>query len=170
MPLTLTPTEDDLATAVRALLVAILPAGTPVIQGQPNRVAEPGADNYVVFTPIAQQRLSTNVDEYLAGGATKRITMDNQAGFQLDIHGDQSSNMTNLINLLWRDDFSVVELAGSGVFPLYADEPHQAPFINAENQYENRWVMTVYMQANPVVIVPQDSADTLTIQLYEADQ
>jgi hypothetical protein len=170
MTVAIAPTEDQLATSVRALLLAILPDGTEVIQGQANRVPEPVSDTFVVFTFIAQQRLSTNVDTYGVTGLEKTITMDNQQGVQLDIHGEQSSNCTQLINLLWRDDFSCLVLEGTGISPLYCDDPHQAPFINAENQYENRWVMTVYLQANPVVTVPQDSADVLEIQLYEADQ
>jgi hypothetical protein len=157
MTVAIAPTEDQLATSVRALLLAILPDGTEVIQGQANRVPEPVSDTFVVFTFIAQQRLSTNVDTYGVTGLEKTITMDNQQGVQL-------------INLLWRDDFSCLVLEGTGISPLYCDDPHQAPFINAENQYENRWVMTVYLQANPVVTVPQDSADVLEIQLYEADQ
>lgn len=170
MTITVAPTEDDVMTDTRRFLLSFLPDGTEVIQGQPNRVAEPTSANFVVMTPTGQQRLSTNVDDYPEGGMTKTITMDSQIAIQLDIHGDQSSDLTHMINLLWRDDYGVTNTDSGIIVPLYVDEPHQAPFLNGENQYETRWVMTVYLQANPVVTVPQDSATALDIQLYEADK
>lgn len=169
MPATVSPTEDDVIAAVGNFLLSFLPTGTQVLQGQPNRVAEPTANNFIVMTPTGQQRLSTNVDTQL-DFYTKQVSMDSQVAIQLDIHGDQSSDLTHMINLLWRDDYGVTNTDSESITPLYVDEPHQAPFLNAEQQYETRWVMTVYLQANPVVIVAQDSADQLAATLYEADK
>lgn len=166
---TVAPTEDDVMTDVRKFLLSFLPDGTEVIQGQPNRVAEPNSPNFVVMTPTGQRRLSTNVDTQL-DGFNKQITMDSEIAIQLDIHGPQSSDLTHTINLLWRDDYGVTNTDSGIIVPLYVDEPHQAPFLNAEKQYETRWVMTVYLQANPVVVVPQDSATQLIPTLYEADK
>jgi len=52
-----------------------------------------------------------------------------------------------------RDEYAVSQFETSGldVFPLYADDPRQMPFVNAENQVEERWVVDVVMQANPTV-------------------
>ncbi len=41
------------------------------------------------------------------------------------------------------------------------------PFLNAEQQFENRWVINAEMQANVVIRKPQQFADTLTINTYD---
>lgn len=58
------PNQATIQTAVRAFLVSILPPGIPVVQGQQNRVPEPAAGDFVVFTEMFQRRLATNIDTY----------------------------------------------------------------------------------------------------------
>jgi len=55
-------TEAQVATALRAFLLGVLPAGTEVIQAQVNRVPEPRTANFVVVTMLRRVRLRTNVD------------------------------------------------------------------------------------------------------------
>lgn len=59
---TVAPTQSQIQTVLRAFLLQILPAGTPVVLGQANRVAEPHADDFVVFWPLRRPRIATNVD------------------------------------------------------------------------------------------------------------
>lgn len=61
----LQPSQSDLTTAVRAFLLAELPAGTEVILAQGNRVPEPSSSTFVVMTPTRFARLDTNLDESL---------------------------------------------------------------------------------------------------------
>ena len=61
-------------------------------------------------------------------------------------------------------------LKGSIITPLYANEPHQSAFMSAEDQYETRWIVTIYLQAKPVLTLPQDYATGLAIETIEADQ
>jgi hypothetical protein len=57
----------------------------------------------------------------------------------------------------------------NGVAPLHADDPRQMPFINDQSQYEWRWIIEACLQANQVVISPQQFADALEIGLIEVD-
>ena len=57
-------TEAQTLTALRAFLLGVVPAGTAVIRGQDNRVAEPASQDFVVMTPILQPRLGTNETAY----------------------------------------------------------------------------------------------------------
>lgn len=59
-----TPNQSALFEALRAFLLAVLPAGTDVQQSQANRVAEPIGPNFVLMTPIRRERLATNLDGY----------------------------------------------------------------------------------------------------------
>ncbi|MGZ2484275.1 hypothetical protein ACVITL_002798 [Rhizobium pisi] len=58
------PTQSNILTALRSFLLAVLPAGTEVVQGQENRVPEPIGDDFVIMTPFLQNRLATNIDTY----------------------------------------------------------------------------------------------------------
>lgn len=56
------PTQDQANAALKAFLTLILPAGTPVLLGQINRVPETPAESFVVFEPTRFDRLRTNID------------------------------------------------------------------------------------------------------------
>ena len=87
---------------------------------------------------------------------------------QLDVHGPNSSENAQIISTLFRDDFAFQIFRNSGfdVAPLYADDPKQIPFINAEQQYEYRWSIDAHLQANQVVLgLPQQFASTVTLNI-----
>ena len=44
------------------------------------------------------------------------------------------------------------------------------PLTDSEQQYEQRWMATAVLQFNPVVTVPQDFANALTINLVDVDE
>lgn len=57
-------TEAQEFAILRTVLTGILPAGTPVVKGQVNRVAQPQASNFCVYWPLRMPRLGTNVTEF----------------------------------------------------------------------------------------------------------
>jgi hypothetical protein len=98
------------------------------------------------------------------------------AVFQLDVHGPGSSDNAQIITTLFRDQFGVDAFAAAldgggnpivGVTPLHADDPKQIPFINAEQQWETRWVVEAHMQANQAVLLPLQFADAANVSLIE---
>jgi hypothetical protein len=104
-----------------------------------------------------------------AGGET--MLQPTQATVQLDVHGPNSADNAQIISTMFRDDYAVQALAASGfdLAPLYAGEPHQAPFMNAEQQVEYRWVVDAVLQVNPVLTVPQQFADQLVAGVIDVD-
>lgn len=56
------PTQSDVATALRQFLLDTLPHGVDVILGDDNRVPEPDVDDFIVMSPIRFERISTNYD------------------------------------------------------------------------------------------------------------
>jgi hypothetical protein len=208
MPLTVSPSETDIQTALRGFLLSVLPAGTDAIVGQINRVPEPAAPNFVVFWPIHRRRIATNIDADLdcaftgsisgttltvtavgannglalrngavvsgptvvagtvissqltgtpggigtyrvapsqaptgnqlmaAGGAT--YTQQTEVTFQLDVHSADlgaSSDMAQTISTMLRDPYGVqtFQTINANIVPLYAGDPRQVPYINAED-------------------------------------
>lgn len=94
---------------------------------------------------------------------------------QLDVHsanvGD-SADMAETISTVFRDGYAAKWFAENGdvISPLHADDPKQIPFINAEQAWETRWVVTAELQANQLVTgLPQEFADVLTPGLINVD-
>lgn len=163
--MTPTVTEDDVLRAIRTYLLAVAPAGFEVVQTQNNRVPEPTSVNFVVMTPRDRRRLATNADTWDRvdpAPTTKEIEHNAQFDMQLDIHGPAGSDLASVIAATFADDYGRDMLAPLFVAPLFASDGHQMPFINAEQQYENRWVVTLSAQIKPTVSTPAQFADTLT--------
>jgi hypothetical protein len=93
------------------------------------------------------------------------------AVYQLDVHGPNSADNAQIVTTLLRDQYGVDAFAASGfdVIPLHADDPKQIPFINAEQQYENRWIVEAHLQANAVVQLPLQFADQVVVTPVSVD-
>jgi hypothetical protein len=102
----------------------------------------------------------------IAFGQVSHLT-STRVAIQLDFHGEASTDNTQIVMSLFRDAYACdfFTAAGYDIQPLYVSEPQQAPFINGEDQYEDRWTLDVVVQANPTVSTPQQFADTLSAGL-----
>ena len=67
------------------------------------------------------------------------------------------------------DFFAALSPPLNGVVPLYADDPRQMPFINAESQYEWRWVLEAKLQVNQAVQIPQQFADSAVVDAISVE-
>jgi len=92
---------------------------------------------------------------------------------QLDVHGPASYGNAQRLSTLIRDDYCSLffQRAGyPGISPIDADEPRQIPFINAESQYETRWIVDTSLDVEfTVADIPQEFADTVEVTTVEAD-
>jgi hypothetical protein len=238
----ISPTDGDVFTALRGFLVAALPDGVDVVQGQQNRVPEPQAGSFVVMWPLSRPRLATNADAFqdnlftasIAAGvmtvtsveqgavlaassplfgvgldpaskvisqttgspgaagtyavsppqnvasrpmATGQVlaTQETEIVMQVDVHADDLATAGNLaatIATLFRDPYASDFFAANAtaVAPLYADDPRQSPFLDAEQQYESRWTVDLHLQANQTVTgVPVQFAGALSVELVSVD-
>ena len=169
-------TESQVFTALRTFLLSVLPTGVEVIRAQINRVPEPSVENFVTMTPLMNERLATNITTYIddfdAGGVTEaNIKMETKTSIQLDVHGPNGANNSAIIKALFRSEYAVdnFETSGFDVIPLYASEPKQIPFLNGEQQIEERWTFDVVMQTNPVISISQDFMDTASVDVINVD-
>jgi hypothetical protein len=111
---------------------------------------------------------------------------------QLDVYGPNSFANSQIISTLFRDDFAIesftsldvpappqwqdipsggtISVPYNGIRPLYADDPRQMTQIFGEMQYELRWTVDAYLQANMIVTAPQQFAGTVNVHpLIEVD-
>jgi hypothetical protein len=100
---------------------------------------------------------------------TKPMVTEYKVTVQLDFHSADytASAWANTFATSFRDEYSTTFFLGQAtsatITPLYASEPTMQPFVNAESQYEWRWVVDAYFQANETVQVAQDYADKVVI-------
>lgn len=94
---------------------------------------------------------------------------------QIDVHAatvQAAGDMAGIIATTFRDEYAyqIINGENSAVAPLYAEDPRQSPFLNAEQQYESRWTIDVHLQANQTVTgIPQQFAAALAIELVNVD-
>jgi hypothetical protein len=120
------------------------------------------------YTVSPSQTVSTKT---MSAGATD-IEQATEAVMQIDVHGPNSADNAQTISTLFRDDYAVQQLAAAAIAisPLYADDPKQMPFMNAANQFEDRWVVEAHLQINPVVTTPQEYADAALIDVVSVTE
>ena len=237
MTISVSPSESDTLKSLRTFLLSVLPLGTPVVEGQVNRVPETGADDFVVMTEVRRTRLETNIDKFVDARFTASISgpvmtvtevdygalkvgsvvfgvgLTNPttvtalgtghggtgtytvspgqtvlsevmaAGvldalqpidftIQLDVHGPSSADNAHIASTMLRDEYAVNAFASYGrdVVPLYAEDPLQVPFVNDQNQYENRWVVQSHLQVNATVDdIPQQFFESVVVGLIDVD-
>jgi hypothetical protein len=102
---------------------------------------------------------------------TQALQQQTELTVQIDVHGPNSADNAQLISTLLRDEYGVGLFAQSGfdVVPLHADDPKQIPFIDGEDQYEDRYIVEAKLQINPTIQVPQQFAETITPTLVDVD-
>jgi hypothetical protein len=230
-------TQDQTQKVVGDFIASITDLGGSVFIGQTNRVPEPSNQDFIVYTPIRRERISTNADTYadclftaaidgtelqvasvtfgtilvgrtlfgvnvaantiinsqtsgspggagtyvvsvaqtlanelMASGA-EMLLQPTKVTFQCDVHGPASAEKAQILSTLFRDEYatSYFAQAQAGVYPLHADDPRQMPFMNAEQQAENRWVVEAVVQANQSIIVPMQFMSTVRVGLIEVD-
>lgn len=92
---------------------------------------------------------------------------------QCDVHSadaETSSDMAQIISTMLRDQYAVSFFNGLpwDIWPIHADDPRQAPWIDAEQQYETRNIVEVNLQANQVITgIGQQAFDIVTVNLIE---
>lgn len=158
--------EVDIFTVLRAFILTVV--GCPVVRAQNNRVPMPVGD-FIALTPRSAVPLETNTDSYTA--TTKTVMRPTQYTIQIDCYGQLASDRAQTIASLLRDSYAVDQFAAQGfdIAPLYAGDAQQMPLIDGEEQYEERWTFDAVLQFNPVITLPEDTADTLSAGTINVD-
>lgn len=166
-------TLADAYTALRTFLLGILPAQTEVVQGQANRVPMPQRGNFVVMTPMRMEQMAQTVHTLAPPTTpapalgTDEIARSMALHFQLDVYGPASGENAAVITTLLRDSYGAEAFDGTGLNPLYAEDPFQMPLVAGEQQWIQRWTIRLALHGHFAVTVPQGFADTLITELSE---
>jgi hypothetical protein len=129
-----------------------------------------GVGTYVV---APAQTVGSAGNPIVLSTGTKTVLQATKLEIQLDVHGPGSHDGAQVISTLTRDEYATRFFSDAVPFvdmaPLYADDPIQVPFVNDQDQFEDRYVIRALFQANQTVTVPQQYADSVVVGLIEAD-
>lgn len=168
-PNAMTPslTQEQVFTALRAFIVAVVPTGVPVIKGQSNRVPMPGSDDFIIMTQTRREQLSQTTHDYRPDDSAEDIARTTSLTFQLDVYGANAAENAQVITTLFRDDYGVSSLANCGLAPLYCGDPQQMPLVAGEQQYIQRWTFGCTLAGVISIGVPMQFAASLVTTLIE---
>lgn len=117
---------------------------------------------------------SQNIAGETLSAGWKTLMQTAIADIQIDFHSPDTlgGDFAQIVSTAIRDEFGVDFFADlvaplNGVVPLYADDPHQVPFINAENQYEWRWILEAKVEVDQRIRVSQQFADAVDLTLVD---
>jgi hypothetical protein len=174
MTATIDITQSQLYTDVGNFVVSMLGiAGAALVQGYPNRVAMPAPSGlqFVEMHNSRMVRLNTNVDTWDQTNPDPSLMTQTaawQVSMQFSLYGSAAGDWASILATLFRDEVACNALTTCQ--PLYADDPIRAPLIDAEEQYEDKWIVIAQLQYNPTVSTAQQFANVLALDVVNVDE
>jgi hypothetical protein len=161
---------DQVIAALGAFLTPFIPVGCPIIRGQQNRTPPPVTDGQA--DPLAfvklQEIMMADIETptMLYGDLQATINTPTRIDIQVSFYGVSAGDYCKGFKAVYRS-FYAPDQFPVGIAPLYCSNGSQGPLITGEEQYENRWDITASLQYNPIVTIPQQSATTLKVNIFE---
>jgi hypothetical protein len=153
-------TIDDIIDALVDFLTPFLPDNLAIVRAQVNRVPPPGVQ-FVKLTEIINTDLSVPYLLYAPIEDTTEISTNivgpTRLDVQIDFYGESSGDWCRTIQNVVRCGYGFDNFP-SNIKPLYTSDGTQTPLITGEEQYLSRWTLTLSVQYNPMVELPQESA------------
>lgn len=112
--------------------------------------------------------ISQNVSSAKLASGTSSAMQSVMNTVQIDIHGPNAPENSQIITTLFRDQYAISSFAvsSSEVIPLYATDAKQIPYLNDQQQIETRWTIDLTIQTNQLIAgLPQQYADQLSSTL-----
>lgn len=153
----------------------IEPVAGPCQQAQANRVPM-AKGQFCILTPLRFTRLSTTRDIKQDTGFPSSSAMGytevRQADIQVDIYGDNAGERAVALETVFTSGFGYEKIKAfdERLAPLYSSPAIQAPMINAEDQWQERYTITLSLQAHITVSFPQDYFDKVEITTSQVDK
>ena len=160
-------TIDTVITALAGFIQPFVGSDIPIIRGQQNRVAPP-LTAFVKLQELLENDIETPIFTQSADPAIQQATINTptRIDIQVDFYGPASADWCKAVKAVFRSPYATAQF-DSDIAPLYCSDGRQMQLVMGEEQYENRWALTATLQYNPLVIVPQQSATTLTVNIFE---
>jgi hypothetical protein len=158
--MTVTAVDHGVISPGAVVFASGIATGTKVVSGPG------GVGTYVVST---SQTLTSRT---MSAGQTE-IEQGQQMVIQIDFHdtGVEAGDAAAAFTTAFRDEYATgffealadTDAVYDGIAPLYADEGRLVPYTNENQQNEWRWVVEATLQANRVIALPTQYADSIEV-------
>ena len=158
-------TIDQIMDALGAFMQPFV-GSTKIIRSQVNRVPPPHG-SFVQLTELLQADIDVPYSEYTIPvapiPALGKVTVigPTRLDVQIDFYGNEAADWCKAFKNIFRSAWGFDNFP-SIVKPLYTSDANQHPLVSGEEQYVSRWTLTLSMQYNPTVELPQGFAEVLT--------
>lgn len=143
-------------------------------QAQANGVPMPKGE-FCILTPLRFTRLGStkeiNQDTGLPATSAIGYTETRQADIQIDIYGAAAGDRAIALETTFASSYAYdkIKAIDQRVAPLYSTAAIQAPMIDAEQQWQERYTMTVSLQVHITVSFPMGYFDKAQITIEPVD-
>ena len=141
----------------------------PILRGQQNRVPMPAVPFVLMTTLGTPRRIGTNADSTEAvvvddvlTGFTAAVEADFEYAVQVDFYSPTAESWATAAELLWRDNIGYAAMP-AGMKPLYSEGRQQLPLIGGEDQWVQRWTMTLYLDYRPMWTQTTQAATAIAV-------
>ena len=150
-------TEADFMTALHGYITAVTGLdGGVVFRGNQSRMVLPKNGAYCIYTPIIRQRRGTNCYDFDATGyPDNKNGVDSMTALvlvdvQVDFYAEGAAQNAQMLEIASRSYMGTnyFKAAGVDVRACTADNPRNLTGIDASNQYEERWTVTITTEIN----------------------
>jgi hypothetical protein len=132
-------------------LIQYVTGNSNIIRGNQSREVLPTDNDYIVYTPITQKRIGTNIAMLHAeeveptDNAPEQNSKLLQIDLQIDCYGDKSfayaEGLETFAGSGRCNDWLIQN--GAGIRVLYASDPIDGTMIDDTRQYITRWIVTL---------------------------
>ena len=139
-------------------------------RGYQNRSTLPQVNDYTMFYEMSENRIGTNVDEIRDKEA--EIKSLREYTMNIDFCGDNQELLmerAKKLAIIGRSYFGCDFFKSYGIELNYAEDVQYLPFVDEEQQYIHRYRIVLHLSRWDSVVIPQESANTLSAYIENVD-
>ena len=169
-------TEADFLTALHGYIVAVTGMdGKTVFRGNQSRMVLPKKGAYCIYTPIIRHRRGTNLYNFDADGlpddenGVDSISALILVDVQVDFYADNAAQNAQMLEIASRSYMGTNYFKASGVDVRVctSESPRNLTGIDASNQYEERWSVTITTEINSTLVTDLPWFEDVTLKAFK---
>jgi len=169
-------TEADFMTALHGYITSVTGLdGGVVFRGNQSRLVLPKKGAYCIYTPILRQRRGTNIYDFDAAGlpddknGADSITALVLVDVQVDFYADGAAQNAQMLEIASRSYMGTNYFKAAGVDARVctAENPRNLTGIDASNQYEERWSVTITVEINSTLVIDLPWFEDVTLKNFK---
>lgn len=162
MSAVLSTDHRELYREIRLYLLGMFPAaGSQIIQAFQNN--NPLPENAIVMQALFERNLDETSTYYEPALEQAHAQNSVDVRLQLSFYGSGAEKRSRTLYTLWKSPYTTNRMTLCQ--PLYANGRDRRPYINDSNQYEDRWIVDLALQFNPMVTYAQDFTDSAEVAI-----